>query len=376
MGTVITKKYGKPKVQFRSRKLWGTATVTITCQSEEEAKQVNANLQREIDKGIIPDVIKQRLQGQVIIIGTVKDLIRSYQRHNRQLKEYDIAVLNTLYNEIGHVNLHEINFKWIQDWINALKDRRKTPGTINNKIGSIRRCFDWAVIHETTPVTMNYFRLLPRGFAFGETENKERDRRLEAGEEDAIRRIMAGGKHPERQRPAILEYPEAMQLMMELALETAMRMREMFTLTWDQVNFDHNAVFLTKTKNGSKRQVPLTTIAKKALMEYKLKHRAKHHYTDPNTKKTYPIILPFWDGRKVSLNSTTNSLSRKWSRIFDHAGLIDFKFHDFRHEATSRFFERTTLQSFEIRKITGHKTERMLDRYANLRASDLAVKLW
>ena len=58
------------------------------------------------------------------------------------------------------------------------------------------------------------------------------------------------------------------------------------------------------------------------------------------------------------------------------AGCPDLRFHDLRHEATSRLFERTNLSDLQIAKITGHKDPRMLARYANLRGSDLAGALW
>lgn len=54
----------------------------------------------------------------------------------------------------------------------------------------------------------------------------------------------------------------------------------------------------------------------------------------------------------------------------------DLHFHDLRHEATSRFFERTGLSDVQISRITGHRDPRMLRRYSNLRASDLAELLW
>ena len=49
-------------------------------------------------------------------------------------------------------------------------------------------------------------------------------------------------------------------------------------------------------------------------------------------------------------------------------------FHDLRHEATSRFFEKG-LNVMEVAAITGHRDLRMLQRYTHLRAEDLALKL-
>lgn len=46
-----------------------------------------------------------------------------------------------------------------------------------------------------------------------------------------------------------------------LALETAMRAGEVFGLTWDRVFLDKRYVLLEATKNGDKREVPLSTKA-------------------------------------------------------------------------------------------------------------------
>ena len=73
---------------------------------------------------------------------------------------------------------------------------------------------------------------------------------------------------------------------------------------------------------------------------------------------------------------TTALLSRQFARVFEAAECGDLRFHDLRHEATSRFFERTKLSDVQISRITGHKEPRVLRRYANLRGSDLAAQLW
>ena len=63
-----------------------------------------------------------------------------------------------------------------------------------------------------------------------------------------------------------------------------------------------------------------------------------------------------------------------WNRACKRAGITDLHFHDLRHEATSRFFEKG-LNVMEVATITGHKDLRMLQRYTHLRVEDLAKKL-
>ncbi len=61
-------------------------------------------------------------------------------------------------------------------------------------------------------------------------------------------------------------------------------------------------------------------------------------------------------------------------QFLQKAGIEDLRFHDLRHEATSRFFEKG-LNPMQVAAITGHKTLQMLKRYTHLKAEDLAELL-
>ena len=104
---------------------------------------------------------------------------------------------------------------------------------------------------------------------------------------------------------------------------------------------------------------------------------ASHGELNPEGFKN-KLLFPWWSGerRQEEMRRTTWQLSRQFARIFSGANVNDFRFHDLRHEATSRFFERTTLGDTAIAKITGHRSPRSLARYANLRGSTLAGQLW
>jgi integrase len=54
--------------------------------------------------------------------------------------------------------------------------------------------------------------------------------------------------------------------------------------------------------------------------------------------------------------------------------LVGLHFHDLRHEATSRLFEKN-LNTMEVACITGHKTLSMLMRYTHLRPESLLAKI-
>lgn len=142
--------------------------------------------------------------------------------------------------------------------------------------------------------------------------------------------------------------------MVRLALETAMRQGELVELTWERVDLAKRTVLLRETKNGTARTVPLSARALEVLRSLANRPGAKG--------KVFGIEV----GRAVT---------HAFAKACRTTGLEDIRFHDLRHEATSRLFERTDLRDIEIASITGHKTMEMLKRYARLRAADLAERL-
>ena len=220
-------------------------------------------------------------------------------------------------------------------------------------------------------MAQNPLRLLKRGFAtYTDDDNRfvlgagmkakadiERDRRLDVDEEQ---RILSGlDAHPDQKALFIL------------AFETEMRMRECYTLDISQINLPKKTISLDRTKNGDSRQVPLSSTAIALLRDFMESQSAA-------IKECGGRLFPFWSGdvRVTALDSATSELSRVFRVVFLNAKVKDFHFHDLRHEATCRLYEKTTLSDVLIAKITGHRSLRMLQRYASLRGSDLAPHLW
>ena len=67
-------------------------------------------------------------------------------------------------------------------------------------------------------------------------------------------------------------------------------------------------------------------------------------------------------------------LSGAFLRLCRRLNIDNLHFHDLRHEATSRLFEKG-LNPVEVATITGHKDTKMLMRYTHLRAEDLVERL-
>lgn len=165
--------------------------------------------------------------------------------------------------------------------------------------------------------------------------NNKRDRRLVDDEQ-------------QRLFEACAEYGGDLLSIVILAVETGMRRGEIAGLRWEFVK--DNVISIPETKNEEPRDIPLSTIALRTLA-------------------SLPRRI---DGRIFGMRA--DSITQAFSRVCKKAEITDFRFHDLRHEATSRFFE-LGLSSMQVSAITGHKTLQMLQRYTHLKAEDLAKML-
>ncbi|MDO9105576.1 MAG: site-specific integrase [Methylovulum sp.] len=330
-------------------------------ETREEAEIYAAGIERLLDQGIVP---AELIHTEEIRAQSVDEWAREYL-HIVSISESDTILLNALLPVMSGWRTSALTIDWAQAWVTSMKRKDKlSPSSIRHKVGAVARLFDWCCRNNS--LSSNPLRLLPGRYASytpsdGEAKlDIERDRRLLPGEYERILWIIDGGV-PGGQQRGIVQDNAQWRLMFVLAVESAMRLREMYTLSIDQVDLNKRTIFLDKTKNGDKRQVPLSSVAVSALSAW---------------LASGEFVFNFWDGDPSSLRRTTLKLSRKWATIARLAGCDGLHFHDLRHEAVCRLYEKTNLSDLQIAKISGHKDLRMLSRYANLRGSDLAELMW
>jgi len=218
----------------------------------------------------------------------------------------------------------------------AYRDRRLAtvkPGTVRRELYLFASAIDLATKEWGYPFRSNPVRSISLPIA-----NDARDRRLEGGEADALRAALATNRNPFI-RPIV-----------ELAIETGLRRREVLELAWPNVDATRRVAFIPQTKTGQPRTIPLTDRALSIIAAL----------TKGDDDRLFPIIL--------------NAFKQAWKRVQKRSGLADLRFHDLRHEALSRFCE-LGLSVPELSVISGHKDPRMLFRYTHLRADNLARKL-
>lgn len=336
--------------------------VSLSFKDEAEGDRYVAHLEKLLAAGIVPDEFRHAADAII----TIGQAMRRYQ-DVVHITVDDVKLLAALDGEIGSKPLDLVNYQWAEQWVKGMQLSGAAPSTIRHKVGALARCFDWVARREDTMLAANPLRMLPKRYATtqGGRKDVERNRRLQDGEEARIMAILNREKPEGRERPLALLHADALKLMFTLSLETAMRMREIYTLTVDQVDIPNRTIFLDKTKNGDERIVPITSVAASALQSW----------IDGREGWLFPMLF---DGDMSAgvLRNTTMRLSAQWARIFSAAKCDDLRYHDLRREAISRMFERTKMSEVKIAKISGHSSTKMLMRYTKLRGSDLADEMW
>ena len=339
----------------------------LTFKSEAEGDAYCRNLEALLDKGIIP-----ANHSPTTAVRTIQSLVREYERDAHPSSK-DRSAFGPLLKTRGDTPLTSINAAWVDAWIAEMKRVEKlAPASIRARVGALARATDWGVRKGLLTLPDNPLRTLPDGYSQYTQADKsmtgggrvdvERDRRLEPGEFERLMAVIDSGVIPRKQRPYAIPHPEKFRLLVILAVETAMRLREMYTLSTDQVDVYKKTIFLDTSKNGDRRQVPLSSVALSAL---------KDHLPDAGK-----MVFPWWDGEQKSLVKTSDFLSKLFGSVAEAAGCVDLKMHDLRHERVCRLYDRTSLSDIQISRISGHRSLIVLRRYASLRGSDLVGALW
>lgn len=132
-----------------------------------------------------------------------------------------------------------------------------------------------------------------------------------------------------------------------VSVYTGMRWGEQYSLEWSQVDFKRKIIRLTKTKNGSARNVPINSVALEAL-------------------KTQQANMPHQSSDAVFPRPGPSSNCRWWFEpVLIETKIRDYTWHNNRHTFCS-WLAMAGVSTKEIQVLAGHKTITMAARYAHL----------
>ena len=239
----------------------------------------------------------------------------------------DRGSLNHLLPLFGDMVLNEITPKLLARYKTQRRLEQAAPATINKELQLVRHAFNLAARE------WEWCRENPMHRVSMEPVRNEVDRWLTLDEED---RLMAASS------PWLRD-------VIVFALNTGMRQGEILNLQWQDVDFTRGTLVVMKSKNGTRRTIPLNTTVYALLA-------AKQATIGVSQGRVF--TTPRGNSLKVRF------LAREFCEARDRAGIPDFRFHDLRHTFATRLVQRG-IDLYKVQRLLGHKTTHMTQRYAH-----------
>ena len=321
----ITKR-GPNQWQVKIRKK-GYSPTTNTFPNKASAEKWARHVESEMDKGIFLSTTEAEST-------TFAEVLRRYSKeiipHKKSQRDMLVRI-KLLDAAMGHLSLAAITPSIVKEY----RDYRLETVSAD----TVRK--DMTMLNRVIKIAQSEWEInLPRGNPCTDIQRpgqgKPRERRLQDDEEAQLLK-------------AARAYGGDIEHIIIMAIETGMRRGELVKMTWENTDLNKRTTLILDTKNGSDRCVPLSS---KAIATLKLRSQEQ--------SEVFPIMA--------------DSITKAFSRVCKSADINALRFHDLRHEATSRFFE-LGLGIMEVSAITGHKDLSMLRRYTHLKAEDLAKRL-
>lgn len=327
----IRKRGGLYHSQIRKK---GFPQQTKTFKTNAAAKAWARKIEMSMDDGTWIDPRGSR---SALIEDIIDDLVYSYERFGLEVAGPKLGQLNQIKEYFQGVSIHELTYDDVLDFA-AFRLKTVCASTLQAQMYYLKQAVTNSRIKTSEPVVdMAIDELKKKKLIMGSVR---RDRRLEPGEYELLMEAAKG---------------RWISGVIDLALESAMRQGEIHALKWADIDESKGVITLMrKDKDApggkSKCYIPLLKGVREALLRSR------------NVLGQGPNLVNV---------QRASSISDCFARLTTKVGIDDLRFHDLRHEAISRMFERG-MQVEQVRVVSGHRTLDQLSRYVNLRAQDLA----
>jgi len=276
------------------------------------------------------------------LIDRYVDEFKALQNWGRT-KEHHLRLLKKL---VGHWDAVQLTTEQVIGHVRQRRIDGTGASTVNNDLIWLRTVLKTARSAWSIPVNLQAIDDAAHATRHLKltAKSRQRDRRPIA---DEIDRLRTWFKRGDRRR----EIP--MHEFIDFALASARREDEICRLRWEDINRDAMTIVVRNMKN------PERTQGNDVVVKLPTEALAIIDRQPRNDERIFP--------------HNTKSVSAAFTRGCRMLGIKDLRFHDLRHEATSRLFE-AGYQIHEVAHFTGHRSWATLRRYTNLKAADLQLR--
>jgi integrase len=239
------------------------------------------------------------------------------------------------------IKIEQLTSQDLQDFVNA-REKNVSAATVLRDLAVIGGIMTWAKRRWS-------MKLQPELMDLAKPKVLGDGRRRRWPQADIDKFVEVAGWH-DKIAPILGRHQAAWALM--IAIETAMRLGEIASLRAKDFDASNRCIHLADTKNGTSRNVPLTS-------------RAMNFFAH---------LVEGLEPEQRIFKYSAETLGTAFRHLTQKANLVDIRFHDSRHEGTTRL-AAFLVNPLELAAVTGHKNLQSLKTYYNPTSLELAAKL-
>lgn len=302
-----------------------------------QIKRKAEKLRAEVALGGDPAAAKAEAKAVPIYAELAAMHMADAETHQRSYATTEMYMRKHIVPRWGRMRITDINPRAISLWLASKRDEGLAPATVVKIKAIFGRSFElgarWGVpgCEGKNPV---------RAVETKPVDNM-RGRYLTADEAAKLIAAAEGSRNP------------LLASIIRLLLATGMRVGELLSARWENVDVDRQTLFLPTTKNGRSRFVPLAQAAIKAIAELPRAQGAVFLFPSPKCPGEH-----------------LTTIKHGWQTARDAADLPGLRIHDLRHSSAS-FMINSGVDIYSVGKVLGHRSVQSTQRYSCLRQDTL-----
>lgn len=283
-------------------------------------------------------VAEGKFPGLNVLKIRVKELVdlylKDYKNNNRKSMKEAERYAHLIKEYFGEMRAANLTTGQIMDYRAKRKEEGVQDATINRELSALRRMYHLGQKH-TPPLV-------------------SRVPNIEIVKEHNVRKGFFEVEDFLALRGAL---PDHLKVAITIGYYTGMRLAEILSLQWDHIDWDHGMLRLDPgtTKNYEGRIIPMTSEVRKTLEQWRM--------TTIEKWPKCPLVCHL-NGNKIV------SMYAAWRSACKRVGLEGRLFHDLRRSAV-RNLVRAGVPQAVAKKISGHKTDSVFNRYNIVSQGDL-----
>lgn len=322
--------------KFKGHRYHGSTNVT----AKRDAQRVEDDKRREAALGTQAK--------PTISVETACDTWQATVGDFYKMKDTTLYQLAYIMSGLGPTTpLHDVSFKDLQDY-GSIRRSHVSDTSVNREFQLFRRVVNWTAPRGFEVPAIEWRKLMFK-------EPKGRTRELSADEQDKL----------------FAALPDNLKPLVEFALLSGQRKTEIIMLRWADVDMRGKRAKLW-TKGGDPHTIPLTSRMVDIISQqpkvcpqvftYICQRPAPKRKDRPARRKgeRYPFSRYGW--------------MRQWQKALSDAGIDDYRFHDNRHTAATRYLRASgNLKSVSV--LLGHSDVTTTSRYAHALEGDVRAMM-